>query len=415
MEMVCPAHNRGSAQSIRTPRELSSLFFRLFHRRVSQNSLYAAPAVCYTGGMKIMKTLLGAGGMLGLAAALAGGTAYALSGPAPVDENMRDVRVADLPNYDVPKIDIKDKGKHAKNVILMIGDGMASEHLWAAWMLNRGKGFILGMPVTGFSITTSASDAVTDSAAGGTALACGQKTNNHFLGMTPDKKPIENLAEYYRAKGKATGIVLTKDITDATPAAFYAHVDDRNKKKEIAKALVDANFTVVYGGGAKTLSDEQKQAIRDAGTVAEFTHDGNPPAVAERGEDYLCNYVGKALKVLEKNPRGFFLMVEGSQIDHHAHNGKAKETLHETMDFDRAVGVVLQWMQKHPDTLLVVTADHQTGGLAIKSGNKDHGSVHVIFGTHSHTGFSVPVYAAGNGSHKFTGVKDNTEISKLMR
>ena len=369
----------------------------------------------YDGGMIMKRNWQGIFGVLGLGAMVFGGAAFALSGPAPVDENMRDVRVADMPQYEVPKIDIKDKGKHAKNIILMIGDGMASEHLWAAWMLNRGRSFILNMPVTGVSITTSASHAVTDSAAGGTALACGHKTTNHFLGMTPDKKPIENLAEYYRAKGKATGLVVTKDITDATPAAFYAHVDDRNKKKEIAKALVDAKFTVIYGGGSKTLSAEQKQAIADAGTVAEFTHDGNPPAVAERGEDYLCNYVSKALKVLEKNPRGFFLMVEGSQIDHHAHNGKAKETLHETMDFDRAVGVVLQWMKSHPDTLLVVTADHQTGGLSIKDGNKDHGSVHVIFGTHSHTGFSVPVYAAGNGAGKFTGVKDNTEVSKLMR
>ena len=350
-----------------------------------------------------------------MAAMLGGGAVYALEGPAPPDENMREVKVEGLPTYDVPKCNIKDKGKHAKNIILMIGDGMASEHLWAAWMLNHGKGFILGMPVTGFSITTSADHAVTDSAAGGTALACGQKTNNHFLGMTPDKKPVENLAEYYRAKGKSTGIVLTKDVTDATPAAFYAHVDDRGKKKEIAKALVDAKFSVIYGGGAKTISEEQKKAIADAGTVAEFTHDANPPKVAERGEDYLCNYVGKALKVLEKNPRGFFLMVEGSKIDHYAHDCKARETLHETLDFDRAVGVVLEWMKKHPDTLLVVTADHQTGGLAIKDGDKEKGSVRVIFGTHSHSGFSVPVYAAGCGAGKFSGVMDNTEVSKRLR
>lgn len=378
-------------------------------------SLSAGGWVWYNGSMTMRHALQGICGVTGLAAMMFGGAAQALSGPAPVDENLRDMRVADMPQYDVPKIDIKDNGQHAKNIILMIGDGMGSEHLWAAWMLNRGKSFILSMPVTGFSNTTSASDAVTDSAAAGTALACGHKTNNHFLGVTPDKKPIENLAEYYRAQGKATGLVVTKDITDATPAAFYAHVDDRNKKKVIAQALVDAKFNVIYGGGGKTLSAEQKQAIADAGTVAEFTHDGNPPAVAERGEDYLCNYVSKALQELEKNPNGFFLMVEGSQIDHHAHNGKAAETLRETMDFDRAAGVVLQWMQHHPDTLLVVTADHQTGGLSIKRGNKDHGSVHVIFGTHSHTGFSVPVYAAGSGSSKFTGVLDNTEVSKLMR
>lgn len=351
----------------------------------------------------------------GMFAMIGGGAVFALDGPAPPDENMREVKVENLPTYDVPECTVKDYGTPARNIILMIGDGMGTEHIWAAWMLNHGKGFILSMPVTGFSITTSATHTITDSAAGGTALACGQKTANRFLGMAPDKKPLENLAEYYRAKGKSTGIVLTKDVTDATPAAFYAHVDDRGKKKEIAKALVDAGFTVIYGGGAKSVSEEQKKAIAEAGTVAEFTHDANPPKVAERGEDYLCHYVGSALEVLGQNPKGFFLMVEGSKIDHYAHDCRARETLHEMLDFDRAVGVVLEWMKQHPDTLLVVTADHQTGGLAIKDGNKEKGSVRVIFGTHSHSGFAVPLFAAGNGAGKFSGVLDNTEVSRRLR
>lgn len=359
------------------------------------------------------------------AAALSLFPAAALEGAAPADANMKLVQVQGTPQHEVKPYTFTDKeSPHfiptpavaaPKNVILMIGDGMGHENLWAAWMLNGRKLNIFNLPYTGYSCTTSASHAVTDSAAGGTALACGRKTTNQYLGMAPDGTPMQNLAEFFRAQGKATGLVVTKDITDATPAAFYAHVADRTRRKLIAQDLVKAGFTVLYGGGKLTVSPEQQQTMAAAGTVAELTHPSNPPAASVRGMDYLSGYVGKALAELEKDPDGLFLMVEGSQIDHAAHSADVRETLLETLDFDRAVGVVLDWMKTHPDTLLVVTADHQTGGMLIKDGKPGESRVEAMLPTHSHNGFAVPVFAAGPGAARFSGVQDNTDICKKLR
>lgn len=302
----------------------------------------------------------------------------------------------------------------ARNVVLMIGDGMGSEHVWAAWLCNRGKLNITGLPVTGFSITTSASHTITDSAAGGTAIACGCKTINGQLGLNAEGKIVDSLAVQMRRAGKSTGIVVTKSVTDATPAAFYAHVADRYNTPAIAAALVEAGFDVVAGGGAGDFTAEQKKQLQQKSRWVELAAAGNCPPVRERG-DWLPQAVRRALHELQSDPDGLFLMVEGSKIDHEVHANDLPEVVQETLDFDKAVGVVLEWMKQHPDTLLVVTADHQTGGLSLQGGDKEKGEVKGHFSTFRHSGVSVPVYAAGAGAAAFSGVAENTEFAPRIR
>ncbi len=300
--------------------------------------------------------------------------------------------------------------KVARNVVLMIGDGMGAEHVWAAWLYNGSRLNITTLPVTGFSITSSASHGVTDSAAGGTAIACGCKAINGQLGLDADGRAVESLAARMRKAGKATGIVVTKSVTDATPAAFYAHVKSRKDTPAIAAALVDAGFDVVAGGGADDFTEEQRAELEKKTRMLELAAPGECEAPDKRG-DWMPRQVEKALRVLETDKDGFFLMVEGSKIDTEAHSKDLKGVIQETLDFDQAVGVVLEWMKKHPDTLLVVTADHQTGGLSITNANRETGMVTGKFSTYRHSGVAVPVYAAGVGAERFTGVRENTDLA----
>lgn len=298
-----------------------------------------------------------------------------------------------------------------RNVILMIGDGMSSEHVWAAWLANGGKLNIEKLPVTGFSRTYSANHTITDSAAGGTALACGEKTNNGMLGQEPDGRPLQSLASRFAAApyNKKTGLVVTKAITDATPAAFYAHTASRNNTAVIARQLCESGFAVLVGGGFAAFSDAQiDKLVKDTEWLL-LPATGDCLYVPHRGE-MLPEQTKRALDILEKAPNGFFLMVEGSKIDSASHNADARTAIAETLDFDKAVGVVLQWMHRHPDTLLVVTADHQTGGLVIHNGDVKKGAVEASFFSTDHTGIVVPVYAAGVGAASFSGVMDNTQI-----
>ncbi len=302
----------------------------------------------------------------------------------------------------------------ARNVVLMIGDGMGAEHVWSAWLSNKGALNMTTLPVTGFSITTSASHTITDSAAGGTAIACGCKAVNGQLGLDEQGEHHESLAVQMRRAGKSTGLVVTKSVTDATPAAFYAHVKSRKNTEEIAAALVDAGFDVVAGGGSVDFSEAQRKTLQKSCKMLELAETKECPPASERGA-WLPEQVKKALGVLEQDKDGFFLMVEGSRIDTSAHVNDLPETVQETLDFDCAVGVVLKWMQQHPDTLLVVTADHQTGGLSILGGSQEKGEVKGHFSSFLHSGIAVPVFAAGPGAELFCGVQQNTALAPKIR
>ncbi len=324
-------------------------------------------------------------------------------------------QVSGLPGHEVAEAPATvQPALPARNIILMIGDGMGAEQLWAAWACNGGRLNIHRLPVAGWSRSSSTSHAITDSAAGGTAIACGARTANGVVGQSPEGQPYTSFAAEQRTRGVETGLVVTKSITDATPAAFYAHAASRHDSARIASQLAGAGFSVVLGGGSAVVPAQEVARMRAAGALVELAAPGDLAPATRRG-DYLPQAVSRALKRLEGAEKGFFLMVEGSQIDVASHARDLRETVAEVLDFDRAVGVVLEWMKSHPDTLLIVTADHQTGGITIHGADVAARSVKGSFATRSHSGLAVPVYAAGAGAQHFGGIYDNSGIMGRMR
>ncbi len=322
--------------------------------------------------------------------------------------------VSGLPQHEVPAAVAAAPQRAARHIILMIGDGMGAEHVWAAWACNGGKLNLQRLPVNGWSATSSASHAITDSAAGGTAIACGERTSNGTVGQSPEGEPFTSIAAELRQQGRATGLVVTKSITDVTPAAFYAHAASRHDTARIASQLGDSGLTVVLGGGADDVPADVVQRLRAQGALVELSAPHHLPPSTERG-DYLPAAVEAALGKLGKNDRPFFLMVEGSQIDVASHFNDLRETVAEVLEFDRALGVALRWVEKHPDTLILVLADHQTGGLSIHDADAAAGRVRGVFTTLFHSGLAVPVYAAGAGAGEFAGIYENRSILSRLR
>ncbi|MCI7698696.1 MAG: alkaline phosphatase [Akkermansia sp.] len=301
-----------------------------------------------------------------------------------------------------------------RNVIYMIGDGMGLEQISCAALVNGGQLHLLTLPHTALACTVSATQTITDSAAAGTALACGCKTRNGCLGLNAAGEPQESLAEAAARRGMAVGLVVTSDITDATPAAFYAKVEHRSRTAEIAAALLRFRPQVVMGGGSAHFTPQQQESLREDGRLAELTAPGNLPAAVERKAS-LPQDVHRALDHLAPCPNGFFLMVEGSQIDKAAHRGDLRGMIQELLEFDRAVGVALEFARRHPGTLLVITADHQTAGLALLNGDAARGEVRAAFRTNEHSGTVVPVFAAGTrAAGAFRGYMQNTGVQQLI-
>jgi len=321
-----------------------------------------------------------------------------------------------------------------KNIILMIGDGMGLAHLYAAMTANGGHLFIENFKNCGFSKTYSSDNYITDSAAGGTALATGTKTYNGAIGVDPDKKPVANIREMAEKKGMKTGLVATTIITDATPAVFVAHVASRSSLEDIAADFLKTNIDVFIGGGSKNfearkdgrnLSNELKGKgyqvlynINDiskvkSGKLVGLTAPGDNPVMPERGE-MLVPATETAIGLLSQGKKGFFLMVEGSDIDHLAHQNSTLGVVMEALDFDKAVGAALKFASSNKETLIIVTADHETGGMTLNGGDYKTGKVLGKFTSAGHTGIAVPVYAFGPGADQFTGFMENTDIAKKM-
>ncbi len=319
----------------------------------------------------------------------------------------------------------------AKNIIFMIGDGMGLNQIYAAMAANGGSLNLEKCPIVGLSKTYSASDFITDSAAGGTALATGSKTNNGMIGLAPDSTILLFSSLYYAAQnGKATGIVVTSPLTHATPASFYAHRISRHMYEEIATDLLSADIDVMIGGGRKhfenrTDNQNLSEKFREKGyevlySEAEFLAsksdkifaplaDVDLPKASERG-DYLPNAVAKTIEILSQDENGFFLMVEGSQIDYQGHGNNCEEMICEVRDFDKAIGKALEFAEKDGNTLVVITADHETGGLTILDFDDETGKVDCEFSTNGHTGVPVPIFAFGPGAEKFAGIQQNADL-----
>lgn len=340
-----------------------------------------------------------------------------------------------------------------KNVILFIGDGMGLSHVSAAMAETEESLNIERCTHVGLSKTYSASNYVTDSGAGGTAIACGIKTNNGMIGVTPDSVPVESILAMAERNGLATGVVVTCGLTHATPASFVAHQPNRNYNEAIALDFLTMDIDVCVGGDRKVFEEredgrnllqelQQKgyQVVEGIDAITQMETGmfygflrGNSydiPQMPERG-DVLPQSVETAIKVLNKNEEGFFLMVEGSQIDWAAHGNNMSVLLDELFDFDAAIGKALDFAQQDGSTLVIVTSDHETGGLALaQEENKDletwqeRSSIGAhkqknkryvpTFATTGHSASMVPVYAYGVGAEAFTGIMENTAFKQKI-
>lgn len=330
--------------------------------------------------------------------------------------------------------------KKPKNVILLIGDGMGINYVTTS-VLKLDNDPYKRFKTVGLVVTVSADALVTDSAAGATAFATGHKTNNGIISMTPDGKSLQSIAEFLKGEGYSTGVVSTSGITHATPACFYAHVMSRNQYFDIAEQLVESDVDLAIGGkwseflpkedggvredelnlkekaeekGIKFMTSvDELMAHNGEGRYFALVEEESLPHAAER--DYtLGQLTEKALKTLSKDEDGFFLMVEGSQIDWSGHaNEWDPYGLGEMKDFNTAINAALDFAEKDGNTLVIVTADHETGGLAI-NGEDENGNLEIGYASKSHTGVMVGVFTFGPGSEHFNGIIDNTKIGKQL-
>lgn len=336
--------------------------------------------------------------------------------------------------YKVEKI-TPPKGKKVKNVILMIGDGMSLAHMYTAWTANRGQLWLENAQYTGLSKTWCTNRLVCDSGSGGTALATGQKTCYHAVGTDPQGNPLTTLCDLAKANGKSAGIAVTCRLWDATPCDFSCHNLDRDKEQELIGDYPTSGLDYAFGGGAKYFTNRadgrdifkeleangyhvsrtwDDLAAWKSGKVFAVPYDVDTPLPDERG-DLLARASLKGIELLNQNRNGFFMMVEGSQLDDYGHFNQLDLLMKEMLDFDQTIGKIMKWAAQDGETLVVVTADHETGGLTLVDGNKDEGKVTCCFSTKSHSGVMVPVYAFGPGSEQFSGIMENTDIFKKIK
>ncbi len=354
------------------------------------------------------------------------GTAY-LSVPTSVAEQ-------------VPANTLAWKGAKPKNIILLIGDGMGLTQI-SAGMYANGKTLQLEKcTVTGLIRTQAANQLITDSAAGATAFSCGCKTNNGYVGVTRQKKPCLTILEQAQQEGLAVGLVVSCSITHATPASFVAHVPDRSEMENIATSFVQTPIDLLIGGGIRYFNQRKmdqrnlSKELEDKGVVVSdfskyplsdlspdpqhpflwFAAEGEPVSVT-KGRNYLPLAAKLAPAFLKKrSDKGFFMMLEGSQIDWGCHEKNGTYAVREMLDFDAAIGEILRFAEKDGETLVIITADHETGGMTLEQSNTPD-SIDIEFNTGYHTASMVPVFAYGPGAELFGGIYENTDIYTKMR
>ena len=325
-----------------------------------------------------------------------------------------------------------------KNIILLIGDGFGAGQLTAMKMLIGGIA-LDAFPVGGMVLTQSASDFVTESASAGTALSTGDRTASRVLSRRPDGTPLFRLLSRAQRAGKATGVIATSSLTHATPAAFLTDAGDRGKEFYIAEGIANSGADVLIGGGRRFFSPDGSGGARSDGRdllgemrdrgYAVFTDStAQSPArgrllwllapeglPAAQDRQYAQRaHVETALRLLSEDADGFVLMIEGSQIDWAAHDNDFTALKAELRDFDGSISAALEFARADGQTLVVVTADHETGGLAL-TGHAPEGAdmqAHWISG--DHTGNMVPLFAFGPAAERFGGIHRNDEIGRLL-
>ncbi|MFT4972070.1 MAG: alkaline phosphatase [Saprospiraceae bacterium] len=340
-----------------------------------------------------------------------------------------------LPNLPAPVMKVAPK-----NIILMIGDGMGLTQISAGMYRNGNQLNLEKFPVIGLHKSYASNDLITDSAAGATAFACGVKTYNGAIGVNPDTVAVKTILEEAEEHGLKTGMVATSTIVHATPASFIAHQKQRKMYEEIAADFLKTDIDFFLGGGKKffdrrddgrnlydelrakdyIISDYFAEDLEDfkidySKKIGYLTSDQDPLPAAQ-GRDYLIPASEMAINYLDKVAvdTGFFLMIEGSQIDWGGHANNSDYIITEMIEFDNAIGKVLEFAEKDGETLVIITADHETGGYAINPGSTMDSIVPGFTSTY-HTATMIPVFAYGPGSELFGGIYENTAIYHKMK
>lgn len=314
--------------------------------------------------------------------------------------------------------------KKVKNVILLIPDGTSLPQYYAAFTANKGKLNVFNMKSTGLSKTNSSNAYITDSAPGSTAFATGLKTKNTFVGVDNMGKALAQIPDIIAEKGLVSGLISTGDVTDATPADFYAHSDNRNSSEPILKDFVASKTKILIGGPTSGLSQENIQKFKDAKIdlyqdLKSVTKINNrtlviDPLASQRITNGRGNWLADAfdltLNDLKNNKEGFFMMIEASQTDGGGHSNNIEQLVTELLDFDHVVGKAMKFADENKETLVIVVGDHETGGLTLLDGSLKDGWVFGNFSTNDHTSIPSSVFAYGPNSKQFTGLFENTEI-----
>lgn len=312
--------------------------------------------------------------------------------------------------------------KPVKNIILMIGDGNGLAQITAAQQANKGNLSLTQLKSIGLVKTQSADDFTTDSAAGATAMATGTKTNNRAIGVDRNGNKVPNLTEILTKKEFSTGIITTDNIAGATPSSFYAHQRDRSQVDEILDDLVKSQLNLIISMGAQDGIKNQGFAISEGIEKISTTkldhnayfNDTESDGDMSSDPGFLASATKHGLIHLNQNKSPFFILIEGAKIDSYGHKNSIKGIINEGIAFDRAVSEALRFADENQNTLVIITADHETSGLSLPHGSNDDYSVEGDFASTDHSGSMVPLFAYGPQSEEFSGVYENTEIFKKI-
>lgn len=328
-------------------------------------------------------------------------------------------------------------------IIFLIGDGMGLSAVTTGFYYGDQPSVFARFKEIGLQQTSSAKEKVTDSAASGTAMATGTKTYNGAVGIDTSLTPHQSIAELTAKLGWSTGVVATSTISHATPASFYAHVEQRGMEDEIVLQLLSSEIDFFAGGGlARFIARADSANILPLAAEKGFLVDtsklgaigslegnqkygyvlalGGMPSMIEGRGDFLPDATKLAISHLSQNQEGFFLMVEGSQIDWAGHANNAESLIGEMLDFEETIAAALDYADKDGNTLVVVTADHETGGLALAAKTTEglpyanYAEIGPVFATTGHSATLIPVFAYGPGAENFKGIYQNTELFHKM-
>ncbi len=320
-----------------------------------------------------------------------------------------------------------------KNVILLIGDGMGLNQITAGAYANKGLS-LLGLHSIGFHVNLAKNAFTTDSAAGGSALATGERHDNRHISMSDDGVAYPSLTDWFADKGHAVGVVSLGNIADATPAAFYAHNVERDSADAITRCILENKVDLLCGSGLDlfterkdgldmiSLLSENYDFITDTDKICDSDgkviciDDDMGDAAEEANLDLLADVTRSSIAQLRKLDKdGFFLMVEGAKIDYAGHSRCLPGSVIEMLSFDKAIAEALKFADEDGHTLVIVTADHETGGLMLLDGDEKTGRIMGVYVSDDHTPSMIPVFAYGPGSDRFSGVYCNTEVARRIR